>query len=76
LVERNHPPDNSIPSTSGMDHQFRKIEPNTVESIQIPRMDVEYLGHVSTPSRREKIEYPSRVEEISNKDKIQKMYSS
>jgi succinate dehydrogenase flavin-adding protein (antitoxin of CptAB toxin-antitoxin module) len=37
---------------------------------------VEYLGHVSTPSRREKIEYPSRIEEIDEKDKIQKMYSN
>jgi hypothetical protein len=39
-------------------------------------MEVEYLGHVSTPSRGEKIQYPSRVEEVNEEDKIQKMYSS
>jgi hypothetical protein len=70
---RDSSPDNPIPSTSGMDCQF---ELNTVKSIQIPGLDVEYLGHVSTPSRREKIEYSSRVEEVDEEDKIQKMYSS
>jgi hypothetical protein len=59
-----------------MDCEFRKIEPNPVKSIQISGMDVEYLGHVSTTSRREKIQYPSRVEEINEEDKIQKMYPS
>jgi hypothetical protein len=44
---------NPFPSTSGLDCQFRKIEPNPVKSIQIPGLDVEYLGHVSAPSRRE-----------------------
>jgi hypothetical protein len=37
-------------------------------------MAVEYLGHVSTTSGREKIQYPSRNEEINEEDKIQKMY--
>jgi hypothetical protein len=75
LIERDHSPDNPIPSTSGLDCQFRKVEPNPIKSIQIPGLDVEYLGHVSAPSRREKIEYPSRIEEIDEKNKIQKMYS-
>jgi hypothetical protein len=74
-IERNHSPNNPIPSTSGLDCQFRKIEPNPVKSIQIPGLDVEYLGHVSAPSRRQKIEYPSRIEKIYEEDKIQKMYS-
>jgi hypothetical protein len=75
-IERNHFPDYPIPSTTGMNCQFRKIKPNTVKSIQIPELDVEYLGHVSAPSRREKIKYPSRIEEIDEEDKIQKMYTS
>jgi hypothetical protein len=75
-IERNHPPDNPISSISRMDCKFRKIEPNSVKSIQIPWMDVEYLGHVSTTSGGEKIQHPSRVEKVSEEDKIQKMYSS
>jgi hypothetical protein len=59
-----------------MDCEFRKIEPNPVKSVQIPRMDVEYLGHVSSTSGGEKIQYPSRIEEINEEDKIQKMYLS
>jgi hypothetical protein len=49
-------PDNPVPSISRMDCEFRKIEPNPIKSIQIPGMDVEYLGHVSTTSGREKIQ--------------------
>jgi hypothetical protein len=75
-IERNRSPDNPILSTSRMDCQFRKVEPNSVKSIQIPGLDVEYLKHVSTTSRREKIQYPSRVEEINEENKIQKMYFS
>jgi hypothetical protein len=52
-----------------LDCQFRKIEPNTVKSIQIPGLDVEYLGHINTPSGREKIEYPSTIEEIDEESK-------
>jgi hypothetical protein len=72
-TERDHPPDNSIPSISGLDCEFRKIEPIPIKSIQI---EVEYLGYVSTSSRGEKIQYPSRVEEVNEEDKIQKMYSN
>jgi hypothetical protein len=35
---------------------------------------VEYVGHVSSPSGREKIEYSSRIEEIYEENKIQKMH--
>jgi hypothetical protein len=59
-----------------MDCEFRKIEPIPIKSIQIPRMDVEYLGHVSSTSGGEEIQYPSRVEEGNEEDKIQKMYIS
>jgi hypothetical protein len=52
-----------------MDCQF---ELNTIKSIQILGLDVEYFGHVSTLFRREKIQYPSRIEEIDEEDKIQK----
>jgi hypothetical protein len=37
------PQDYPILSTSGLDCQFRKIEPNPVRSIQILGLDVEYL---------------------------------
>jgi hypothetical protein len=36
---------------------------------------VEYLGPISTTSRGEKIQYPSRVEEVDEKDKIKKCTS-
>jgi hypothetical protein len=39
-------------------------------------MDVEYLGPISTTPREEKIQHPSRVEEIDEENKIQKMYIS
>jgi hypothetical protein len=34
------------------------------------------MWNVSLPSRREKIEYPSRIEEVDEENKIQKMYTS
>jgi succinate dehydrogenase flavin-adding protein (antitoxin of CptAB toxin-antitoxin module) len=34
------------------------------------------MWNVSPPSRREKIEYPSRIKGIDEEDKIQKIYSS
>jgi hypothetical protein len=39
-------------------------------------MDVEYLGPIGTTPRGEKIQHPSRIEEIDEEDKIQKMYIS
>jgi hypothetical protein len=59
-----------------MECEFRKIEPNSVKSIQIPGLYVEYIGYLSPSSKREKIEYPSRIEEIDEENKTQKMYST
>jgi hypothetical protein len=59
-----------------MDYEFRKIKPNSLKSVQIPRMDVEYLGPISTTPGGEEIQHPSRVEEIDEENKIQKMYIS
>jgi hypothetical protein len=39
-------------------------------------VEVEYLGPISPTSGGEKIQHPSRIEEVDEKDKIQKMHLS
>jgi hypothetical protein len=57
LIERNY-----SQITQFLQHLgWIKIESNLVKSIQIPGLDVEYVGHVSSPSGREKIEYMKRI---------------
>jgi hypothetical protein len=60
------------------DHALANLEKSNLSpsKIQIPGLNVENLGNVSTPSRGEKIQHPSKVEEFNEEDKIQKMYSS
>jgi hypothetical protein len=44
--------------------------------IYIFGMDIEHFRHVSLPIRRTPIKYPSRIEEVEEKNKTQEMYSN
>jgi hypothetical protein len=61
--EKNYTPNYPIPSIFGLDSKFGEIKPNTITSIQIPRVDLEqYRSDISTSQiGREIIGYSSPV---------------